>query len=248
MQVHAMYSRGRAYSEPLHAQGQVETSGSPSVSCSCWAPKEGGKCYWWDAESGGQRRLVCAPGFFRPSGRPDIKLKSRKSGDRKDLMSGRPTGDIPYCPWQFCVQPFSRPALDAKLSGFCQGLACISWPGREIRLARERRRVRLGTTHWKRFLAHPALMRPRNRTHKLTYSSASTMAEPEAAPALKRKAGFDFKSWRLPIASASEPATAQPAPSPPTTAAGRDVVVIESLNDDEVLQQGQSRSQGRGRR
>jgi hypothetical protein len=41
------------------------------------------------------------------------------------------------------------------------------------------------------------------------------------------------------------PAAAQPAPSPHTTAAGRDVVVIESPDDDEVQQQGQSRSQGR---
>jgi hypothetical protein len=74
------------------------------------------------------------------------------------------------------------------------------------------------------------------------------MAEPEAAPALKRKAGFESKSWRKPIAPASVPAAAQPAPSLPTTAAGRDVVVIESSDDDEVQQQGQSRSQGRGRR
>jgi 3-hydroxyisobutyrate dehydrogenase-like beta-hydroxyacid dehydrogenase len=69
------------------------------------------------------------------------------------------------------------------------------------------------------------------------------MAEPEAAPALKRKAGFDFKFRRKPTAPASIPAAVQPAPSPPTTAAGRDVVVIELSDDDEVEQQGQSRSQ-----
>jgi hypothetical protein len=57
---------------------------------------------------------------------------------------------------------------------------------------------------------------------------------------IKRKAGFDFKSWRLPIASASEPAAAQPASSSPTTAAGRDVVVIESLNDDECSSRGRA--------
>jgi hypothetical protein len=71
------------------------------------------------------------------------------------------------------------------------------------------------------------------------------MAKLEAAPALKRKAGFDFNSWRKPIAPASVPTAAQPVPSPPTTGAGRDVVVIESSDDDEVQQQGRSRPQGR---
>jgi hypothetical protein len=41
------------------------------------------------------------------------------------------------------------------------------------------------------------------------------------------------------------PAAAQPAPSPHSTAAGWDVVVIDSSDDDEMQQQGQSRSQGR---
>jgi hypothetical protein len=75
---------------------------------------------------------------------------------------------------------------------------------------------------------------PRNHNHKQICSSANTMAEPEAALALKCKAGFDFESWRKPIAPASVPTAAQPAPSPPTTAAGQDVVVIESSDDDEV--------------
>jgi hypothetical protein len=37
--------------------------------------------------------LCLLSGFFRPSGRPEFGLKSRKSRDRKDLMSG-PTGDL----------------------------------------------------------------------------------------------------------------------------------------------------------
>jgi hypothetical protein len=94
---------------------------------------------------------------------------------------------IPYCPWQFRVQPFSRPTLDAKLSEFNQGLAFISWPGREIRLAREKKRVRLDTTPWKRFLARPALICPRKHTHKLVCSSTDIMTEPEAATALSAK-------------------------------------------------------------
>jgi hypothetical protein len=102
-------------------------------------------------------------------------------------------------------------------------------------------RKKAGQTHWKRFLARPASCARAITLKKLICSSANTMAEPEAAPALMRKAGFDF-SRRKPIARASVPAAAQPAPSPPTTAAGRDVVVIESSGDDEVQQQGQSRS------
>jgi hypothetical protein len=39
------------------------------------------------------------------------------------------------------------------------------------------------------------------------------------------------------------PADAQPAPAPLATAEGRDVVVNESSGDDEMQQQGQSRSQ-----
>jgi hypothetical protein len=108
---------------------------------------------------------------------------------------------LPYCPCWFCVQPFSRPVLDARLSGFSQGLAFIGWSGREIWLAREKRRSGWVQHTGNGFL--PAIMCLRNHTHKLIYSSANILAEPKAAFALKRKAGFDFKSWRKPIAPAS---------------------------------------------
>jgi hypothetical protein len=68
-------------------------------------------------------------------------------------------------------------ALDAEKRGLSQVLAFISWPGHEIRLAPEKRMVRLSTTHGKRFL--PALMCPRNHTDKLVYSSANILSEPE---------------------------------------------------------------------
>jgi hypothetical protein len=82
----------------------------------------------------------------------------------------------PQCPWHFRAEPFLRPALYANLREFSEGLALVRWPGRYIRLARENRLVRLSTTHWRRFLALPAVMYPRNHRDTPIYRSTNIMS------------------------------------------------------------------------